>query len=162
MVAFAANTKGRDSKRQGGGEIIAYPMTLSTTIYKGDIVIVAVGTGLCKSLVADASVATGDFFAGVAAETKTAAASGTTYINCYVTGTFEFLDNTDTVAVTDLGKVVEGDNSADATPSYVKYEGTGSHPNAVGVIQPPFVAAAGPVRVRIDGYAGCAQLGVAP
>jgi hypothetical protein len=92
-------------------------MALSTTIYKGDIVYIAVATGLCQSLVAEAGLSATDTFAGVAAETKTAAAGGVSYINVYTKGIFEFTTN-ETAAATDVGLLIYAGSGADMTPAY--------------------------------------------
>lgn len=158
MAAFAANTAGRDAKRQGGGEIIAYPMKASTTIYKGDIVVIDLTDGYATSLVADASMGTGDFFAGICQETKTSSAvAGVDYVNCYVTGSFIFTSEAahDTLAATDLGLEAYANSSTDAKPHYVTLQaGTTTHDLKVGRVVDAAITTTS-MRVRIDGYAGC-------
>lgn len=155
-MAFAASTAGRDSKRSQGGEIYSVPMTASSTIYKGDQVIVAAATGLCHSITADDTTVATDKFAGVAAETKTSGASGTEYINVYVTGVFEFENAVDTLAATDIGKIMYADIAAagDGSPHNVDSTAASAVNLAIGKLQAPITAGGTTCRVRIDGYAG--------
>jgi hypothetical protein len=157
MADFAANTAGRDAKRSTWGDVVAFLMA-ATTIYKGDIVYMATATGYVQSLVADASLATGDVFMGVAAETKTAAVAGMIRINCYVTGVFEF-KTTETAAVGNIGELIYADPGSDATPSHCII-GTGSlHDLPIGTcVDFPSTALR---LVRINDYACHAGHGTA-
>jgi hypothetical protein len=162
-MAYLASTAGRNAKRQGGGEIVAFPMKASMTIYKGDIVMIDITDGFAQSMLIDTSCAQYDQFAGVAAETKVSPASGTVYINVYVTGSFEFTchNATDTLAATDMGVVAYADTQAagSGTPYKVCKTGASAKDITVGrfIGLPELGAAttARKVRVRIDGYAGC-------
>jgi hypothetical protein len=162
-MAYAASTAGRDSKRSSDGEVVAYRMGLSATIYKGDIVVLETATGLVRAAPIDTTTTTGDMFAGVAQETKTSAAAGTTYINVYVTGIFEFDHAAAGLVVTDLGKVAYHDSAAagSGTPHHVEFAGASAHDMAVGKLQPPLAADAVKVRIRISGYAGCISVAAA-
>jgi hypothetical protein len=130
MAAFVPSTAGRDAKRSTWGDIIAFRMD-AVTIYKGDIVYMATATGLVQSLVADGSMATGDVFMGVAAETKTAAVADTKYVNVYVTGVFEF-KTTETAAVGNIGEIMYGDVSDTGTPIHCLIGVAQTHDIAIG------------------------------
>lgn len=150
MAAFAANTKGRDALRSHWSQTVPLRMALSTTIYKGDIVYIAVATGLCQSLVADAGMAVTDTFAGVAAETKTAAAGGVSYINVYTKGIFEF-KTTETAAATNVGVLCYAGVDANCTPSYCSIATTVGVDMAIGIcVDWPSTALR---RVLINNYA---------
>jgi hypothetical protein len=156
-MTFGANTAPRNAKRQGGGSIVAFRMVLSTTIYKGDIVRIDKTTGLCTSLLATASMAQYDMFAGVAAETKTAHATLVTYINVYTTGVFEFA-TVDTAAVGDIGEVIYSDCAGGGTPKNCIISSAG-HDLAIGTcVDFPTTSTR---LVRIDGYAANGTHGVA-
>lgn len=166
-MAFAASTKPRDAKRSGGGELVAFPMadgsSTAVTIYKGDMVILTIATGYVSAMNADNVSASGDLFAGVAAETKTnTLGAGLTTINVYVTGTFEFTvyNDADTLAVTDLGKEMYADTVAAKTgsPAHVRETNASANDLKVGrllALEAGAATTARKVRVRIDGYAGC-------
>jgi predicted deacylase len=80
-------------------EIQEYPMAASTTIYQGSLVML--DAGVAKP----GATATGKFAAGRAMETKTSAASGTTYIKVE-TGVFKFANEAgDAVDANDVGAV---------------------------------------------------------
>jgi len=158
-MAWTATTKPRNAKRQGGGNIVALRMTASTTIYKGDMVRIDVTTGLVTGMLINASLATGDLFAGIAAETKTSPAAGTMYINVYTTGTFEF-KTADTAAVGNIGEKIYSDNATNTTEggNYCLLA-TAGHAFPIGTcIDFPSTALR---LVRIDGFA-CHINGVAP
>jgi hypothetical protein len=89
-------------------------MKLSETIYKGDWVWIDAHDGLIQGSKTETTLASGDMFAGIAAETKTAAAAGVSYLNVYVTGTFEFKTK-DTAAATDIGQLIYTDVATDTT-----------------------------------------------
>lgn len=156
-MAFAASTVGRDSKRSETGEIIAYKMAASKTIYKGDIVALTQATGLVESIQSDATTVATDKFAGVAAETVTSGATVACYVDCYVTGIFEFDHAAAGLAVTDLGKEAYADITAlgSGTPHHVEFAAAPAVKLKVGVLQPPLAANTLKVRVRINAYAGC-------
>ena len=159
-MAWVATTKQRNAKRQGGGQIVAYRMTASATIYKGDIVRIDKTTGVATGALATGGMATGDVFAGIAAETKTAHATLVTYINVYTTGIFEF-NTLDTAAVGDIGEVMYQDSAGTLTEggSYCVLAATAGHDLKIGTcVDFPTTAKR---LVRIDGYAGHAANGVA-
>jgi len=158
-MAWTATSKPRNAKRGGGGDIVAYRMTASTTIYKGDIVRIDKTAGTVTGALATGSMATGDVFAGIAAETKTSGATILSYINVYTSGIFEF-NTLDTAALTDIGKVVYQDTAgATADGSYCILTAGGGHDMEIGTcIDFPSTSKR---LVRINGYAGHAGNGVA-
>jgi hypothetical protein len=159
-MAWTATSKARDVKRQGGGQIVSLRMKLSETIYKGDIVRIDKTTGLVTGSLATAGLATGDVFAGIAAETKTAHAALVTYINVYTTGIFEF-NTLDTAAVGDIGEVIYEDSAGNTTQggSYCVLAATGGHDFKIGTcVDFPSTALR---LVRIDDFACNATHGIA-
>lgn len=68
------------------GLTLDFPMTASITIYKGSFVSAATATGLAKVLTAVAA----DPFIGIALETKTSAATGTTRIKTLMGAIIEY------------------------------------------------------------------------
>ena len=163
MAAFAPATTPRNAKRQGGGEIVAFPMRASTTIYKGQMVLIDITDGMAVQMPADSSCAQYDQFAGIAAETKTSPAAPQAYINVYVTGSFEMQASnaSDTMAATDLGVEVYADTQAagSGTPWSVCKTGASAKDLKVGriisVMETGAATTARKLRVRIDNYAGC-------
>jgi hypothetical protein len=166
-MAYAYSTKARDAKRQGGGEIVAFPMGTSATIYKGDIVVIDVNDGYAYPGLADGTLSpalgANDQFAGVAAESKVSTTAGLTYINVYVTGSFEFdIGNAvDTLAQTHFGTVVYLDAvyAGTGNPHTVRVSTTSAKDLIIGRIVGPITTGActtaSKLRIRIDGYAGC-------
>ena len=162
-MAYTAATKHRNAQRMGGGEIVAFPMKASAVIYEGSMVLIDITDGYAVELPIDTTADTGDLFAGIAAETKTAPAAGVVYINVYVTGSFvmSFLNGTDTIAQTDLGTAVYADYTAGGTgrPWTVCKTGASAHDLLVGriveIIGTGVATTERAVRIRIDGYAGC-------
>ncbi len=158
-MAFALTTVPRDARRRGGGEIIAFPMKAATQIYKGDIVALDITDGHCWSLQATASMAAGDFFAGVAAESKlSGAVAGVDYIRCYISGTFEFLAD-EVLAQTDMGVVIYGQTDGTGSPKTVRKTVTAGVDLQVGKLVGFEDGTVTRPLVRIDNYAALVGTG---
>ena len=161
MAAFtpssATTGPGRDNKRSNGGEMMAFPMKAATVIWRGDLVVLDVTDGLVWALQSDAAGATetGDFFAGVAAESKTSVVAGE-MINCYVTGIFAFENNIDSLDPAYCGLVCYADCAVagSGTPHNITITDVAANALLVGRLLPPCDATDTEWRVRINGYAG--------
>lgn len=103
----------RDTQRQDG-VVIRHLMTASKTIYKGALVAIAPAAGTAEPF----TDAAGKQFAGIAEETATSAASGSTYVRVRRMGAFRlsWFDD-DAVAQADVQDEVYGASDAQVSPN---------------------------------------------
>jgi len=145
-MAAATLSANRDVRRQDG-KLVAHKMAASKTIYSGALV--ATASGLAEAF----TDAAGKTFAGIAAEKKVSAASGTYTVNVWKSGVFRvgWYDD-DAIAQADVGTEVYGASDATVCPNA---SGSGATKKVAQNIKVGVVVGleSGDALVRIDGYA---------
>lgn len=146
---MAAKTTAHDDQRKDG-QIVAYKMAASETIYKGSTSVLSSGYAQTNDWTTN-TLANGDVFAGICVETKTNAGSaGDEYVRVY-TDWNVIVDVVDTITQANVGDEVYINNVSDDWAVTITSD-TGNPQVTVGQIV-EFISA-NKARIAIRNYVG--------